>query len=73
MQPSRGKIRSQTFMSSQDFIRALKASSDPPVANGPSKIEISRAVWQNLDLYVLCKEELIADWILTQFHKDKAS
>ncbi|KAF9036465.1 hypothetical protein BDZ89DRAFT_1157548 [Hymenopellis radicata] len=60
-------------MSSQDFIRALKASSDPPVANGPFKIEIARAGWQNSGLYVLRKEELIADWILTQFHKDKAS
>lgn len=59
-------------MSSQDFIRSLKAASDPPQPNGPSKLEIARAGWENSALYVPRKDEVIADWILTKLHKDHA-
>lgn len=60
-------------MSSQEFIRALKAPSDPPVSNGPLKIEIARSCWDDTSLHVPRKEEVITDWILTKFHKDEAS
>ncbi|KAH7911224.1 Urb2/Npa2 family-domain-containing protein [Hygrophoropsis aurantiaca] len=58
--------------SSQSFVRALKASTDPPQTNGATKIEIARAAWDNTSFYVPNKGELITDWILTRFLKDKA-
>lgn len=57
--------------SAQEFIRALKAPADPPVANGPLKIEIARSVWHSSPFYVPNKEEVIADWLLTRLLKDK--
>lgn len=60
-----------TAMSANDFIRALKAPSDPPHPNGPSKIQIARQAWDNNNLYVPGKAEIIVDWILTRFLKDR--
>ncbi|KAM6497881.1 Urb2/Npa2 family domain containing protein [Amanita muscaria] len=57
--------------SSQDFVRALKAATDPPSAGGPSKFEIARHAWDDVSLYVPSKAELIADWILTKLLKEK--
>lgn len=57
--------------SAQDFIRALKAPSDPPQANGPTKIAIARATWDDSTFYVPNKEEVVADWVLTRLLKDK--
>lgn len=57
--------------SAQDFIRALKAPSDPPQANGPTKIAIARATWDDGTFYVPNKEEVVADWVLTRLLKDK--
>lgn len=57
--------------SSQDFVRSLKAVSDPPLIGGPSKIEIAQQAWKNTSLYVPSKAEVIVDWILTRFLKDK--
>ncbi|KAI0670121.1 Urb2/Npa2 family-domain-containing protein [Trametes maxima] len=56
----------------QDFIRALKASSDPPQVGGPLKIDIAREAWENTRLYVPNKAEAIVEWILTRLLKDKA-
>ncbi|KAI1797672.1 Urb2/Npa2 family-domain-containing protein [Ganoderma leucocontextum] len=55
----------------QDFIRALKASSDPPHAGGPVKVQIARQVWDNQLLYVPNKAEAIVDWLLSRLLKDK--
>lgn len=60
-------------MSSQEFIRALKAASDPPVPGGISKLALARNAWEDATLHVPRKEEVIADFILTKFSKEKAS
>lgn len=57
--------------SSQDFVRSLKATSDPPLIGGPSKIEIARQAWEDASFYVPSKAEVIVDWILAKFLKDK--
>ncbi|KAG6837114.1 hypothetical protein H0H93_014420 [Arthromyces matolae] len=54
----------------QGFVRALKASSDP-LEDGQSKIEIARQVWDNTSFHVPNKTEVIVDWILSKFLKDK--
>lgn len=59
-------------MSSHDFIRALKASSDPPVPNGLSKLEIASSGWKDNSLLVPRKDQVITDWIISKFHKDSA-
>ncbi|KAI0359178.1 hypothetical protein OH77DRAFT_1473878 [Trametes cingulata] len=56
----------------QDFIRALKAASDPPHAGGPLKIDIAREAWENTHLYVPNKAEAIVEWVLTRLLKDKS-
>lgn len=62
----------ETPGSSQDFIRALKSNSDPPVPGGLSKVEIAQQAWNNPSFYVPSKAEVIADWVLTRLVKDKA-
>ncbi|PCH33433.1 hypothetical protein WOLCODRAFT_147530 [Wolfiporia cocos MD-104 SS10] len=58
--------------SAQEFIRALKAPSDPPNPDGPSKVELARAAWDDTAFYLPNKGELIAEWLLTRLLKDKA-
>jgi hypothetical protein len=65
-------VSPQITQSSQSFVRALKASSDPPQPEGPLKIEIARATWDNKSFYVPSKGEVIVDWLLTKLLKDKA-
>ncbi|KAF5368462.1 hypothetical protein D9758_002365 [Tetrapyrgos nigripes] len=50
------------LQTSQDFVKALKSSSDPPVPNEPTKIEIARTTWDNSSFYAPRKGEIIADW-----------
>ncbi|KIK71275.1 hypothetical protein GYMLUDRAFT_254519 [Collybiopsis luxurians FD-317 M1] len=57
--------------SSQNFVRALKANSDPPSPESPSKIEIARAAWNQKSFYAPRKAELIVDFILTRFIKNE--
>ncbi|THV05972.1 hypothetical protein K435DRAFT_40590 [Dendrothele bispora CBS 962.96] len=59
------------FQTSQDFVKALKSSSDPPTLDGPTKIEIARTVWDNSSFYVPRKGEVIADWILGSLLKER--
>lgn len=56
---------------SQGFVRALKAASDPPIAGGPFKIEIARRAWDDASFHVPCKSEVVADWVLTKFMKER--
>ncbi|KAG6911773.1 hypothetical protein DXG01_000019 [Tephrocybe rancida] len=56
---------------SQGFIRALKATSDPPVQGGPLKIKIARQAWDNHSFYVPNKAEVIVEWIMGKFLKEK--
>lgn len=60
------------FQSSQDFIRALKASSDPPNTGGLCKIDIARQAWDNNSFYLPSKAEIIAEWILSTLSKEKS-
>ncbi|KAJ3934391.1 MAG: Urb2/Npa2 family-domain-containing protein [Lentinula lateritia] len=59
----------QVLSSSQSFVRALKASSDPPNTGGPSKIEIARAAWDQQSFHAPRKAEVIVDLILNRFVK----
>ncbi|KAI0757227.1 Urb2/Npa2 family-domain-containing protein [Daedaleopsis nitida] len=61
-----------TPQNAQDFIRALKASSDPPHAGGPLKVDIARQAWDDAHLYVPNKAEAIVDWLLSRLLKDKS-
>ncbi|EGO00500.1 hypothetical protein SERLA73DRAFT_107635, partial [Serpula lacrymans var. lacrymans S7.3] len=56
---------------SQNFVRALKASTDPPHPGGLQKIEIAQLTWDNTSFAVPNKGEVIIDWILTRLLKDK--
>ncbi|KAI0963291.1 hypothetical protein AcW1_000407 [Taiwanofungus camphoratus] len=60
------------FQSAQEFIRALKAPSDPPHAGGPYKVELAQQAWDNASFYIPNKGEVIVDWLLTRLLKDKA-
>jgi hypothetical protein len=62
----------KTTQSSQSFVRALKAPSDPPQPEGPHKIDIARITWDDASFYVPSKGEVIVDWLLTKLLKDKA-
>ncbi|CCM02194.1 uncharacterized protein FIBRA_04274 [Fibroporia radiculosa] len=55
----------------QDFIRALKAPSDPPRLDSSLKIELAREAWEDATFHLPNKGEVIADWILTRLLKDK--
>lgn len=60
-----------SIQSSQEFVRTLKAPSDPPVGDGPTKLEIAQEAWSNEAFYVPSKGEVIAEWILTKLLKEK--
>jgi len=62
-----------SFASSQEFVRALKGASDPPQPGGLHKIEIARQAWDNTSFHVPNKGEVIADWIVTTFSKEKSA
>lgn len=64
-------LYSNASYSSHDFVRTLRSAPDPLVDGGPSKIEIAQEAWANPSFYVPSKAEVIADWILTKFLKDK--
>ncbi|KAI0042673.1 hypothetical protein FA95DRAFT_540396 [Auriscalpium vulgare] len=59
------------FQSPQEFVRALKAASDPPKPGDPSKIDIARQGWSNSTLHVANKAEIVTEWILTRLLKDR--
>jgi hypothetical protein len=59
--------------SSQEFIRALKSASDPPVPEGPFKVQLASQAWQDASFYVPRKAEVIVDWILGKLLKDKSN
>lgn len=59
--------------SSQGFVRALKAPSDPPVNGGPFKIVIAQRAWDDVSFYVPSKSEVIVDWILNKIFKERGN
>ncbi|KAL5640697.1 hypothetical protein ACGC1H_001247 [Rhizoctonia solani] len=50
--------------SSQEFIRALKASNDPPYSGGARKIDLARQAWELQTLFIPSKAEVIVEWVL---------
>ncbi|KAJ3571342.1 hypothetical protein NP233_g3811 [Leucocoprinus birnbaumii] len=60
------------IQTSQEFIRALKAPSDPPTEGGPTKIEIARQSWDNNAFFLPSKPQVVADWLLSSLLKDKS-
>ncbi|KAG9087135.1 hypothetical protein FRC06_002720, partial [Ceratobasidium sp. 370] len=50
--------------SSQEFIRALKGSKDPPKDGGLSKVELARKAWELESLFIPSKAEVIVEWAL---------
>ena len=56
---------------SHDFIRALKAPADPPNGHEFLKIRMASQAWSQSILYFPNKDQVIADWILTRFLKEK--
>lgn len=65
-------MQSMVPQSAQEFIRTLKAPSDPPQPDGTLKIDIARNAWADTKFYVPNKEEVIAEWVLTRLLKDKS-
>ncbi|KAL1762420.1 hypothetical protein FB107DRAFT_199085 [Schizophyllum commune] len=55
----------------QDFVRALKAPNDPPSAGLPRKVQIAREGWDDQAFHVPNKAELIVDWLLGRFQKER--
>jgi hypothetical protein len=62
-----------SLQSSQSFVRALKAPSDPPHPGGPLKVEIARQAWDNTSFYVPNKGEVIVEWLLSKLMKERAN
>ncbi|KAG5639320.1 hypothetical protein H0H81_004523 [Sphagnurus paluster] len=60
-----------TAQSSRDFVTALKAASDPPTPGGLFKIQIARQAWDNPSFYVPNKAEVIVEWIVSKFLKER--
>lgn len=56
---------------SQDLIRALKAPADPPNGYVVSKIRTASWAWSQSTFYFPNKDQVIADWILARFLKEK--
>ncbi|KAG8743405.1 hypothetical protein FRC10_012070 [Ceratobasidium sp. 414] len=50
--------------SSQEFIRALKGSKDPPNDGGLPKVELARQAWELESLFIPSKAEVIVEWAL---------
>jgi hypothetical protein len=59
------------LQSAQNFVRALKAASDPPTSNGPLKIDIARQAWINREFFVPNKGELIVEWLMLRLVKER--
>jgi hypothetical protein len=57
--------------SSQAFVRALKASTDPPTEDAPTKINRGREAWQRKQFLVANKAELITEWLLGKMLKER--
>jgi hypothetical protein len=69
---SHDEVTIDTYLTtSQAFVRALKASSDPPAPGGPSKLEIARSCWERKEFPVPNKVEAIADWLISKLLKER--
>jgi len=56
--------------SAQNFVRALRAPTDPPRQGGPLKIDLASTAWHETSFHVPRKAETILEWCLTRLLKD---
>lgn len=61
----------QTPLTGSALIKSLKAAQDPPVAGGPSKVDIATTAWSDADLVVPRKADVIRDWVLEAWGRAK--
>lgn len=59
------------YHSAQHFVRALKASSDPPAPNGPLKISIAEQAWHDKSFYLPNKAEVVTEFLLSKFLRER--
>ncbi|KAG8710924.1 hypothetical protein FRC11_003975 [Ceratobasidium sp. 423] len=57
-------MQTDKLLSSQEFIRALKAPKDPPRPGGTLKIDLARQAWELETLFIPSKGEVIVEWTL---------
>ncbi|CAE6500917.1 unnamed protein product [Rhizoctonia solani] len=57
-------MQTAELVSSQEFIRALKAPKDPPRPGGTLKIDLARQAWELETLFIPSKAEVIVEWVL---------
>jgi hypothetical protein len=63
----------KVMQSSQDFVKGLKSTADPPFPGGPLKLNIATDAWNDTSFYIPRKGQVIAEWILSKFQKDRAN
>ncbi|KAK8850636.1 hypothetical protein IAR55_004555 [Kwoniella newhampshirensis] len=55
----------QTYLTSASvLIKSLRAPSDPPAQNGPSKIHIALEAWSTTNFHIPRKAEILRDWVV---------
>ena len=63
----------EAYCTPQTIIKALKGPNDPPKNGGPSKIEIAKFAWDSTAIRFPNKDEVLAEWIINSFLKEKAN
>ncbi|RSH81319.1 uncharacterized protein EHS24_008762 [Apiotrichum porosum] len=61
-----------TPITGSSLIKALKGAADPPTKGGPSKVELATAAWNDVDLVVPRKADVVRDWIVEAWTRAKA-
>nr|XP_031859513.1 uncharacterized protein CI109_004975 [Kwoniella shandongensis]KAA5526585.1 hypothetical protein CI109_004975 [Kwoniella shandongensis] len=59
--------------SASTLIKSLRAASDPPIENGPKKIEIAREAWAATNFHVPRKAEVLRDWVVETWSRAGAT
>ncbi|GJJ11291.1 hypothetical protein Clacol_005523 [Clathrus columnatus] len=59
----------EALVSAHSFVRALKAPTDPPHEEWPTKIRLARAAWENNSVRIQRKAGIILEWLLPLFTK----
>jgi len=57
--------------SAHALVKALKAAKDPPIPDGPSKLDIARLAVAASDIYLPNKHQIISEWILDAWARSK--
>ena len=57
---------------SHSIIKILKGPLDPPTSGGPTKVIIAEETWKSDRIYFPNKDEVLTEWILSSFLKQKS-